>query len=43
MASEERTKEILQGLHEAVVKFDEDKTVEWANITMAEGVDPFIP
>jgi len=42
MASEERTKEILQGLHEAVVKFDEDKTVEWANITIAEGVDPFV-
>jgi len=42
MASEERTKEILKGLHEAVVKFDEDKTVEWAKIAIDEGVDPFV-
>ena len=28
MATEERTKEILKGLHEAVVNYDEDKAAE---------------
>ena len=41
MASEERTKEIMQKLHEAVVQFDEDATGEWAKIALDEGVDPF--
>ena len=40
MASEERTKEILKGLHEAVVAYDEDKTAEWAKIALDEGLDP---
>jgi len=42
MASEERVKEILEGLHQAVVQFDEDKTVEWAKIALGEGIDPFV-
>ena len=42
MASEERTKEILQGLHQSVVQYDEDKAVEWAKTALEEGIDPFI-
>jgi corrinoid protein of di/trimethylamine methyltransferase len=41
VASEVRTKEILQGLHQAVVQFDEDKTRELAKTALDEGVDPF--
>ena len=41
MASEERTKEILKGLHEAVVAFDEDKVVELCHAALDEGVDPY--
>ncbi len=41
MATEKRTSEILKGLHEAVVNFDEDKTAEWARTALDEGVDPF--
>ena len=42
MVSEKRTKEILRGLHEAVINYDEDKTAEWAKIALDEGIDPFI-
>jgi len=42
MASEERTREILKGLREALIGYDEDKVAEWARITLDEGVDPFI-
>ena len=42
MASDERTKEILNGLHQAVVQFDEDKTRDWARIVLDEGIDPFV-
>jgi len=42
MASEERTKEILKGLHNAVVTFEEDDAVKWANAALEEGVDPFV-
>jgi len=42
LVSEERTKEILQQLHRAVVDFDEDKAAEWSQIALDEGVDPFI-
>ena len=42
MASEDRTKEILKGLHESVVKFDEEGTVKWAKAAVEEGVDPFV-
>ena len=40
MASDERTKEILKGLHHALVAYDEDKTAEWAKIALDEGLDP---
>ncbi|MCK4782817.1 MAG: B12-binding domain-containing protein, partial [Desulfobacteraceae bacterium] len=42
MASEERTQEIFKELRNAVVNYDEDKVVEWANIAIDEGVDPFV-
>jgi corrinoid protein of di/trimethylamine methyltransferase len=42
MASEERTKEILKELREALVNFDEDKVVELAKTALEEGVDPFV-
>jgi corrinoid protein of di/trimethylamine methyltransferase len=42
MATEERTKEILKGLHTAVEQFEEDDAVKWAKIALAEGVDPFL-
>ena len=42
MASKERTREILGGLHQAVVQYDEDKAVEWAKIALDEDVDPFV-
>ncbi len=41
MASEERTKEILKGLFEAVVQFEEEDAAKWAQVVLAEGVDPF--
>ncbi|MBI5605574.1 MAG: corrinoid protein [Deltaproteobacteria bacterium] len=41
MASEEKTQEILIGLQEAVIEFDEDKTRELAQAAIDEGVDPF--
>ena len=42
MASGERTEEIFKELRKAVVDFDEDKVVEWANIALDEGIDPFV-
>ena len=42
MATEERTKEILRGLHEAVCQFEEEEAVKWAKVALEEGVDPFI-
>lgn len=42
MATEERTKEILKELHEAVVVFDEDKVVELCHAALSEGVDPYV-
>lgn len=42
MASEERTKEILKALHEAVVAFEEDKVVELCHTALDEGVDPYV-
>ncbi len=41
MATEERTKEIMQGLYEAVVGFEEDDAAKWARAAVDEGVDPF--
>jgi len=42
MPTEQRTKEILNGLHQAVVQFEEEDAVKWAKIALAEGVDPFV-
>lgn len=42
MATEERTKEILEELHNAVSNFEEDDAVKWAKIALEEGVDPFV-
>ena len=42
MITEERTREILQRLHKAVVDMDEDKVVEWAKTALDEGMDPFV-
>jgi corrinoid protein of di/trimethylamine methyltransferase len=42
MASEERTKEILDKLREAVFDFEEDDAANWAKTALEEGVDPFV-
>lgn len=42
MATEERTKEILKALHEAVAQFEEEDAAKWSKIALEEGVDPFI-
>ena len=42
MATEERTKEILRGLYDAVVQFEEEGAAKWAKIVVEEGVDPFM-
>jgi methylmalonyl-CoA mutase cobalamin-binding domain/chain len=41
MASEERTKEILEGLKMAVKDFEEEDAATWAKTALEEGVDPF--
>ena len=42
MPTEERTKEILKALHEAVAQFEEEDAAKWAKIALEEGVDPFL-
>lgn len=42
MASEDRTKEILEGLKIAVKDFEEEDAAEWAKTAVEEGVDPFM-
>ena len=42
MASEERTKEILKALDDAVYYFEEDDALKWSHIALDEGVDPFV-
>ena len=42
MVSEERTKEILKALDDAVYYFEEDDAVKWSQIALDEGVDPFV-
>ncbi len=42
MATEERTKEILEELRKAVYEFKEDDAAKWAKIALEEGVDPFV-
>ena len=41
MATEERTQEILKGLQDTLVEYDEDGVREWSQTALAEGVDPF--
>jgi corrinoid protein of di/trimethylamine methyltransferase len=40
-ASKERTEQILHGLYDAVVNFDEDIVAELGNAALEEGIDPF--
>ncbi|HEX74335.1 MAG TPA: cobalamin-binding protein [Dehalococcoidia bacterium] len=42
MATEERTKEILKALDDAVYNFEEDDAVKWSQASLDEGVDPFV-
>jgi dimethylamine corrinoid protein len=42
MATEERTKQILKALHNAVTLFEEEEAAKWARIALEEGVDPFV-
>ncbi len=42
MASEERTKEIINEIRQALINYDEDGVGEWAKKALDEGVDPFI-
>ncbi len=42
MASEERTKEILEGLKTAVKDFEEEAAADLAKTALEEGVDPFV-
>ncbi len=42
MATEERTKDILNELHKAVVDFEEDDAAKWARTALDEGIDPFV-
>jgi corrinoid protein of di/trimethylamine methyltransferase len=42
MVTEERTREILKGLHNAVTLFEEEEAAKWARIALEEGVDPFV-
>ena len=42
MASEERTKEIINEIRQGLINFDEDGVVEWSKKALDEGVDPFI-
>jgi len=41
MASEERKKEILKGLHDAVVEYEEDEVAELSQAALDEGVDAY--
>jgi dimethylamine corrinoid protein len=41
VATEERTKEIIKGLSDAVYEFEEDDAVKWAKAAIEEDVDPF--
>ena len=42
MASEERTKEIINEIRQALINYDEDGVAEWAHKALDEDVDPFI-
>jgi len=42
VVSEERTKEILKALDDAVYYFEEDDAVKWSKAALDEGLDPFV-
>ncbi|MDD5093339.1 MAG: cobalamin-dependent protein [Dehalococcoidia bacterium] len=42
MTSKERTREIIKGLYDAVVAFDEGKVVELSHTVLNESVDPYV-
>lgn len=41
MVTEERKKEILKGLSDAVINYDEEAAKKWANIAVDEGMDAY--
>ena len=41
MASEERKKEILKSMHDAVVEYEEDKVAELSQAAIDEGIDAY--
>ena len=41
MTSEERTREILKGLYDAVVEYDEEAAVKWSKKALEEGIDAY--
>ncbi len=41
MASEERTKEIINQIRQTLINYDEDGVQEWCKTALDEGVDPF--
>ena len=41
MVTDERKREILKGLHDGVVEYDEDKVVELSDAAVAEGMDAY--
>ena len=41
MVADERKSEILKGLHDAVVEYEEDKVVELSNAAVDEGMDAY--
>ena len=41
MASEERTRELIRGLYNAVVAMDEEAAVEFSKAVLEEGVDAY--
>lgn len=42
MASRERIEKVLKGLHDAVVNYDVERSVEWSRVAMEEGIDAYI-
>jgi corrinoid protein of di/trimethylamine methyltransferase len=41
VATQERTQELLKGLHDAVVEFEEEKTIELSKAAVEAGVDAY--
>jgi len=41
VATPERTEELLKGLHDAVVEFEEEKTAELSKAAVEEGIDAY--